>query len=407
MPNGVRVVHRQLASTRLVLCAVILDVGSRDEQPGQEGMAHFLEHMVFKGTHRRKAFHILNRVDSVGGELNAYTTKDKTVFHATVAAEYAPRALELLADITLNSIFPPAELEKEKGVVLEEIDMYRDDPEEAVFEDFDGVVYGSHPLGHPILGVKESVQSFSQADVQGFVAQHYTGSRMVVSVVGACTQRQAEGWVGRYFKGACATHTPAQRLPPVARQGVVVTQPRPIQQSHFILGGGAPTLQQPRLHAAAQLLVNYLGGPSMNSRLSLSIRERYGLAYNIQTFYQPLPDAGLWGIYAGCDPQSLARVRRLIDAELRRLTDAPLPAPALARMKRQFIGALLIGQESLFNQLIGQGKDLLDYGRPVALAEAIQAIEELTPEEMLATARALAAPQGGLNLLVLAAQPGA
>ncbi len=379
--NGLRVVHRAAAGTRLVHVALIFDVGSRDEGPAEQGMAHFIEHMVFKGTTRRRSHQILSRIDAVGGELNAYTTKEKTVFHATVTREHLERAVELLADIAFAATFPAAEVEKEKAVIGDEIELYRDDPEEAIFEDFDRHVFGRHALAHPIVGTKASIGAFSSSALRDFVRRHFGGGRAVLSVVGACAAEQVAELASRHLAHAPKSKRSAARRPPRPHRPSAREITRSIQQTHLILGGRAYGLRDPR-QLALQLLNHHLGGPTMNSRLSLHIRERHGLGYNIQSFYTPFVDGGCWGVYASVEPEALARLERLVRRELDELRRAPMSASAFARIRRQYMGSLIIAHEGHFNMMLAQGKDLLDFGRVVELEQVLAQIERLGPADL-------------------------
>lgn len=387
LPNGVRALHRPSTTTRLVHVAVILNVGSRDEGPTQHGIAHLLEHMAFKGTTHRKAFHVLSRIDSVGGELNAYTTKEKITYYATVTAEHLPRALELLADITFRPTFPAHELEKERTVIADEIDSYRDDPEEAIFEDFDQHLFPQHPLGHPILGTRASLAGLDRNALQQFYANLLAPGRIAVSVAGNATPRRVQTLVAKFFGAHTLAGSPVARSAPTQTLPAAATVGKPIAQAHYMLGGYAPAFTHAD-HPALGLLLHYLGGPSMNSRLSLAIRERYGLTYNIQTFHQPYTDSGLWGVYAGMEPASLPRVKRLIAKELEVLARTPLTPTAFHRIQQQFLGSLVIAYESLFHQMIAQGKELLDLDRWYTLDDVIATYQALTPADIQRVAAA-------------------
>lgn len=384
LKNGIRVLYRAVPTTRLAFCGLVVDVGGRDETLEQCGMAHFIEHMVFKGTRKRKAFHILSHIDSVGGELNAFTTKEKTTVHATITQEHLNRAFDLLSDIALNSSFPAPEIEKEKTVIAEEIDMYRDDPEEAVFEDFDALVYPNHPLGRPIVGYKHTLQRFSQQKLKAYVGTGWQPRNMIFSVVGNVQHAEVQQLAEKYFAGVGARtggKPQAKRTVPKASKPSLRVVERPIQQSHAILGGPAPALRASG-YFAFMLLQNHLGGPGMNSRLNLNIRERYGLTYNIQSFVQPYTDGGIWGVYAAMEPALRARVIKLAEKELRYFCDTLMGAAALARIKKQFIGQIIIANESLFAQMIGQAKDTLDFGAPILLDEIIRNIEAVTAQQI-------------------------
>lgn len=400
LPNGVQVAHRASTATRLVHVAVILDIGSRDESPRQQGMAHCIEHMLFKGTVRRKAFHILSRIDSVGGELNAYTTKEKTTYYATVTAEHLNRALELLADITFRPTFPPHELEKERTVIADEIDAYRDDLEEAIYEDFDSHLYGDHPLGHPILGSRETVGGFSSADLRAFHSSALRPGGVIVSITGAASEARVQRLIAQHFGGHVLQGRAGLRVPPPSRVASPLAVPRSTSQTHLLLGGHAHASNDPR-YPAFNLLLHYLGGPSMNSRLSLIIREKYGLAYNIQSNYQAFTDSGMWGIYAATDPRSYTRLQHLIHRELARVAEQPFSQAQLSRLQQQFIGSLVIAHESLFAQMIAQGKDYLDFGRTFSLDDIVTAYRALTPADLYAVAQERFAPEAMTQITYL------
>jgi predicted Zn-dependent peptidase len=384
LKNGIRVMYRAVPTTRLAFCGIVVDVGGRDETPEQCGMAHFIEHMVFKGTRKRKAFHILSHIDSVGGELNAFTTKEKTTVHATVTKEHVGRAFDLLGDIALHSNFPAAEIEKEKTVIAEEIDMYRDDPEEAVFEDFDALVYPAHPLGRPIVGYKDTLRNFSQQKLKTYVGAGWQPRNMIFSVVGNVTEAEVTRLAQKYFGQAAMRargHKLARRTTPRASAPILRVVERPIHQSHVIIGGPAPALRAEG-YFAFMLLQNHLGGPGMNSRLNLNIRERYGLTYNIQSFVQPYTDGGIWGVYAAMEPALRSRVIKLAEKELRYFCTTLVGTAALAKMKKQAIGQIVIANESLFAQMISQAKDTLDFGRPILIDEIIRSLEAVTPQQI-------------------------
>lgn len=377
LPNGIRVVHQYAPHTRAVHCGYIIDTGSRDDRKDQAGMAHFVEHMTFKGTAKRKMFHVLNYLDSVGGDVNAYTTREKTCLYASLMQEYFERAAELLTDITFSSAFPEKEIEKEKLVIADEIDMYRDSPDEAIIDDFDQMIFPDHGLGAQILGTKESIRSFDQASMRGYIQRHYTARRVVFSVAGNVTPERMERVIRRHLlplslpEGSLDRHAPEK---PSFRERSVGTH---TEQNHEVIGGRAYALRQGH-YAAFSLLNNLLGGQAMNSRLNLNIRERYGLSYNIQSFYTPYIDAGIWGVYYSSDPANMERIRNLVYKELRKLWEQPLGPVALSQAKRQLIGQLTLSHEHLLNQMLGMAKDVLDFGQIIPFGQHIAEIEALT-----------------------------
>jgi predicted Zn-dependent peptidase len=391
--NGLRLVHQPVHTTRLALVAVIVNTGSRDEAPAQQGMAHFIEHLVFKGTQRRKAFHILNRIDAVGGDLNAYTDKEKTVYYATVTAQHFERALDLLLDIAFRPTFDPHELEKEKQVIAEEMDMYADTPEESILEEFEAALYGSHPLGHPILGTKETLESFNRSDVLHFAEMQYAPQQVVVSVVGNITEREVKRLANKHLASISARSnaSPGPRLAPQTLPASNRETRRPIQQAHVVLGGASLPLRH-ELLPAFMVLNNHLGGSAMNTLLNLHIRERYGLAYSLGSFANHFTDSGAWGIHFACEQKSVSRLEGYVKRELDSLCRQPFTATRTHSIKQQFLGMLQISNESLYANMIAQGKDLVDFGNTIPLTETIRKVEAVTAAQLHEVAHTLMQP---------------
>lgn len=381
LANGIRIVHQEVSSTRLVHCGFILDIGSRDEREEQEGLAHFWEHMAFKGTKKRKAFHIINRLDSVGGELNAYTTKEKICFYASVLQQHWTKAAELLCDITFNSTFPPKQIEKERQVILEEMAMYRDSPDDAIQDEFDDLLFPGHSLGYNILGTEATVSQFTQEDFLTFVDQHLDTSRIVCSVVGNIS-----------FKKALRTLVPLlSAVPPASRKRQrksvngysprTTIQYKEITQAHCALGKPALALQDER-RFKLYLLNNILGGPSMNSRLNMALREKHGLAYSIESVYQPFTDTGYIGIFYGTEEKAGAKARRIVLREIRKIREKKLGTLQLHMGKEQTIGQMAMAEENYSGLMLVHGKSLLDKGRIESLEAIFKTIRSSTAEEL-------------------------
>ncbi|WP_375583677.1 M16 family metallopeptidase [Cyclobacterium xiamenense] len=381
LANGIRIVHQEVSSTRLVHCGFILDIGSRDEREEQEGLAHFWEHMAFKGTKKRKAFHIINRLDSVGGELNAYTTKEKICFYASVLQQHWTKAAELLCDITFNSTFPPKQIEKERQVILEEMAMYRDSPDDAIQDEFDDLLFPGHSLGYNILGTEATVSQFTQEDFLTFVDQHLDTSRIVCSVVGNIS-----------FKKALRTLVPLlSAVPPASRKRQrksvngysprTTIQYKEITQAHCALGKPALALQDER-RFKLYLLNNILGGPSMNSRLNMALREKHGLAYSIESVYQPFTDTGYIGIFYGTEEKAGAKARRIVLREIRKIREKKLGTLQLHMGKEQTIGQMAMAEENYSGLMLVYGKSLLDKGRIESLEAIFKTIRSSTAEEL-------------------------
>ncbi len=381
LPNGLRIIYIHVPYTRAVHCGFVIESGSRDDLSQEWGMSHFVEHMIFKGTRRRKTFHIVNYLEAVGGELDAYTTKEKTYLHASLVSEYFSRAVELLTDITFYSTFPEKEIVKEKRVISEEIDMYRDIPDEAIEEDFDLMIFPDHGLGHPILGTKDSIQQFTQTQLQDHIRRSFTSDRIVFGVIGNVTRREVMRVAGKFLTPLPLTTGTAARHWPEAEQLSGRTVAFDSDQAHVLIGGRACSVRDDR-HFSFMVLNNLLGGPAMNSRLTLNIREKFGLAYNIQSFYRPYSDTGMWGVYYACENASVDAIRRLVMKELKELREKPLGQVRLNQVKRQLIGQLTLGNEHLLNQMLGMASDLLTFEHVRSHQEFVQDIERLSAKDL-------------------------
>ena len=381
LPNGIRLLHQQVLHTKIAHCGFLLDIGSRDEAPHQQGLAHFWEHMAFKGTEKRKSFHILNRLETVGGELNAYTTKEKICFYAALLSTHFERAFELLTDLTFHSVFPERELEKERGVILEEMSMYDDAPEDAIVDRFDEVVFEEHPLGHNILGTRASVSGFTSADFRQFLREQVRTDRLVFSSVSNLSFAEVKRLADRYLAPLPARLGPRERRPFGDYQQKVQTETRPISQAHCLLGGPAFALHDER-RIPFFMLNNILGGPGMNSRLNLAVREKYGLVYTIDSTYSPYTDTGLFGIYFGTEGKQVKRTISLIQKELKTLREKPLTTTQLHNAKEQLMGQLAMSEESNSGLMQLLAKSTLDLGRIEPLTELFGRIRRVTATEL-------------------------
>lgn len=380
-PNGIRLLHKQVPHTKIAHCGFLLDIGSRDEGPHQQGLAHFWEHMAFKGTHKRKAFHILNRLETVGGELNAYTTKEKISFYATLLSTHFERAFELLTDLTFNSTFPGRELEKERGVILEEMSMYQDAPEDAIVDDFDAVVFGAHPLGVNILGTRESVSGFTSADFYAFYNENVRTDRLVFSSVSNLPFKEVKRLADKFLADLPARLGPRPRPGFAGYVRQMQLETRPISQAHCLVGGPAYPLADAR-RIPFFMLNNILGGPGMNSRLNLAVREKYGLVYTIDSTYSPYTDTGLFGIYFGTEGKQVKRTLGLVQKELKLLRDKTLTTNQLHVAKNQLMGQLAMSEESNSGLMQLLAKSTLDLGRVEPLSEIFGQIEKITAPEL-------------------------
>ncbi|MHA7100331.1 M16 family metallopeptidase [Roseivirga pacifica] len=387
LPNGIRIVHKEVPNTKIVHCGFILDIGSRDERENQLGIAHFWEHMAFKGTKKRKAFHILNRLDSVGGELNAYTTKEKICFYASALERHTDSAFELLQDITFDSIFPEKQIENERGVILEEMALYKDSPEDAIQDEFDNVVFGEHPLGQNILGTPNSVKSFRRADFQNFVKQNLNTERVVFSCVGGIPLKKVKRLAEKYFGKVPHFKAEKQRIAFGTYLPQTKVEERAISQAHCAIGSTAFELgHDDRLKFF--MLLNILGGPGMNSRLNLALREKYGFVYNVEAAYHPYSDTGLFAIFYGTEKSQANRSRRLVMKELKKLREKPLGTMQLHSAKEQLVGQLAMAEENNVNLMLMMGKSILDLERIESLDSIFKSIRSVTSTELLDIANA-------------------
>lgn len=374
LPNGIRVVHQRVPTTAIVHCGIILDIGSRDETAENQGIAHFWEHMAFKGTRRRKTLDIISSLDAVGGELNAYTDKEKIAFYASVRNEYFERAVDLLSDITFYSIFPEKELEKERGVILEEMAMYYDSPDEALQDEFEAVVYKNHPMGMNILGSIETVKSFRKKDFVSFFKNHIDTRRIVFSCVGNISLDVVERLARKYMDGFHAQHANGKRKKFTTYKPREEILRRTVKQAKCAIGSDAyPIHHENRI--PLYLLVNILGGPGMNSRLNLSLREKYGFVYSVDAHYIPYSDTGMFAVFFGTEPKQLDKCMKLVKKELDKFCQKPLTSRQLSAAKEQIKGQLAMSEENNLSLMLLMGRSVLLYNRVPRLEEIFEKID--------------------------------
>lgn len=381
LSNGIRLIHRPV-NANVAHCGIILNTGSRDENEEEWGIAHFIEHVVFKGTTKRKAYHILSRMEDVGGELNAYTTKEETCIYSTFLDKDYQRALELISDITFNSVFPEKELGKEKEIVLDEINSYKDSPSELIFDDFEELIFKQDPIGRNILGTPKHIKAFKRDDILNFLRNNYHTDQMVISSVGNIEFKKLIKIVEKHFGHIPGNIRTNKRVKPNSYIPRAQTLIKNTYQRHCILGNIAYDLNDER-RIPLSLLTNILGGPGMNSRLNLTLREKHGLAYNIESNYTPYADTGVFSIYFGTDKEYLDRCLRLIYKELDLLCTKKLGAGQLKRAKNQMIGQIAISSENNENLMLSVGKSFLLYNRVDSLKEIYEKVELITSEELL------------------------
>ena len=375
LSNGIRVVHQQLATTKIVHCGILLDVGSRDENTENQGIAHFWEHMAFKGTKRRRSYNIINSLDSVGGELNAYTDKEKVVFYASVRDQYFEKAVDILSDITFYSVFPENQIEKERGVILEEMAMYFDSPDESLQDEFEAIVYKDHPMGMNILGKPETVNSFRKKDFLSFVKKNVSTDKIVFACVGNISLDQVERLARTYFEGITSRKGKVRRKKFKLYNAQEQILRRTVKQAKCAIGRDAyPFKSENRI--PFYVLVNMLGGPGMNSRLNLALREKYGFVYSIDAHYVPYTDTGLFAVFFGTEPKQLNRCMSLVKKELNRFCEKPLTNRQLDAAKEQMKGQLAMAEENNLSLMLMMGRSVLDTGRVPSLEEVYNQIDE-------------------------------
>ena len=378
---------------------MFLEIGSRDETPENQGIAHFWEHMAFKGTRRRKAFHILNSLDSIGGELNAFTEKEKVVFYASVRQAFFERAIDIISDITFHSVFPAHEIEKERGVILEEMAMYRDDPDDTLHEEFEGMVFHRHSLGMNILGREETVQSFRRRDFTNFISQHINTPKIVFSCVGNISRERLERMARKYLEAI------PTRVGNAKRQGFRSYRPResglrcPVKQARCAIGREVYSLHHPS-RIPLYVLTTLVGGVGTNSRLNRVLREKYGYVYSIEAHYVPYSDTGIFTITFGTEPAQLDRCIRLVNRELKRVAEVPLGKRQLAALKEQIKGQLALAEESNLSLMLMMGRSILDFGRVPTLSEIYHKIDDITALKLQELAQEVFVPER-LSYLVM------
>jgi predicted Zn-dependent peptidase len=381
LANGIRLVHRPVNSPVAHL-GLFINSGSRDEQIGEHGLAHLIEHMLFKGTGRRKAYYILSRMEDVGGELNAYTTKEETCIHGTFFNNYYERAFELISDIAFNSSFPANELKKEREIILDEINSYKDSPSELIFDEFEELLYEGNPLARNILGSEEGLKLFTPDNIRNFIHRNYCTDQMVVSSVGNIEFKKLKKLFESYFavpimKPAHGRVSVSYNYKPVYRK-----LERNTFQAHCIIGNLAYKIDDER-RLALYLLNNYLGGPGMNSSLNLALRERRGYAYAIDSMYTSYSDTGNITIYYGTDKALVEKCRDIILKELQHLREKPFSQVRLQKAKRQVLGHIAISSENNENYMLSMGKSLMVFNKIESLDEIGRKVEAITSRQLL------------------------
>lgn len=381
LPNGIRLVHHQV-NGMVAHCGLIINTGSRNEKENEHGMAHFIEHMVFKGTQKRKAFHILSILDDAGGELNAYTTKEETAIHASVLKAEYEKAVDIISDIVFNSVFPLKEIKKEKDVIIEEINSYLDNPAELIFDDFEEIIFPGQAIGRNILGTQATVKSFTVKAVKEFMASNYETGEMVFCSVGNIPDEKVLRLFRKYFGSIPARSNPMAKIEIPAYKAVQVTKKMETYQAHCIMGNESFSIRDSK-RIGMFLLNNLLGGQGLNSRLNLSLRERNGLAYNVESNYNAYIDTGVFSIYFGTDFQNLDRSISITRRELERLRKEKLGPIQLSKAGKQLKGYLARSWENHESLMLSLGKSILVFDKVDTLDEICAKIDKLTASELI------------------------
>ena len=384
LPNGIKGIHRRVKSS-ITQCALVVNAGTRDERKDEFGLAHFAEHAFFKGTSHRKAYQVNCRLENLGGELNAYTTKEDTTIHATTLRGDFSKAVELIADVAFNSTFPERELDKEREVIVDEINTYKDSPADMIFDMFDDMIFAGSELGHNILGTKAALARYSTEHIKRFIQRTHTTDQMVFSSIGNLSVGAVQRVAMRYLAGQAATKRDFQRTAPAAVEPFEKCINKHTHQSHCIVGARAYDINAEK-RLPLSLLINFLGGPSANSRLNILLREKNGLSYNIEAGYTPYNDCGAVAIYFSCDHHNTDHCRELIHSELQALRSAPLTARQLSLTKRQFLAQMAISMENNEGYMLGAGKSYLVHDEIDTLEEVYKKVSAVTAEQIMEVA---------------------
>lgn len=381
LPNGIRLLHKPTSSLLSHAC-IIINTGSRDEMPGKDGLAHFIEHLLFKKTEKRSTNQILNRLELVGGDLNAYTTKEYTCIHASFLNSYLERTIELFQDLVFHSVFPLDELSKEKSVILDEIASYQDQPEEAIQDDFEDILFAGHPLGRNILGTTETVTALQRPDIINFLNTNYNTHEIIIGVLGNYDFKKVCKIFTKIYAGIPENKVSLNRSEPTNYLPKEHRIEKSISQTHCVLGNMAYSIHH-KHKTGLLLLNNILGGTGMSSRLNLQIREKYGIAYTIESNYTPLSDTGIFSIYFGTDAEKSNKALSLVHKELKKLRDNKLSRIALHQAKQKFTGLIALGEENRIGLIISMAKSLTDYGKADTLEEIYAKVNAVTAEQLL------------------------
>ena len=400
LSNGLRIIHLPSPSP-VVYCGIGVAAGSRHEMAGEEGVAHFVEHMSFKGTRRRSAIQILNCLESVGGDLNAFTNKEDTMFYAAIQKEHFLRAVDLLTDIVFCSQYPQHEVEHEVDVICDEIESYNDTPAELIYDVFENQLFKGHPLGHNILGTREQVQCFTSQHALRFTQRYYRPDNAIFFAYGDVNfTRLVKRLESRREEGGTMNEiTPVLDISPSSLLPLHSSNKQEHHQAHVMLGCQSFSYNDSR-RMPLFLLNNILGGPGMNARLNLKLREQHGLVYTVESSMASYSDTGVWSVYFGCDHHDVKRCIRLVRRELDRMMQAPLTERQFVAAKRQLKGQLTIAADNREQFALDMAKHFLHYGKERSLEEMIEQIDAITAPQLQDVAQQLFAPEHMQQLIL-------
>ena len=402
LPNGLRVIHLP-STSQVVYCGFGINAGTRNELPGEEGVAHFCEHTTFKGTERRRALTIINCLETLGGELNAFTNKEDTVYYAAILKEHFPKAVDLLSDIVFHSQYPQTEIDKEIEVICDEIESYNDSPAELIYDLFENIIFNGHPLGHNILGDAEQLRTYKSETAKSFTQRFYTPRNAVFFAYGDINFNSLVTMLKKATKGF------GEQNPIIGDADIAAPLPvytpltrcidKGTHQAHVMIGNRAYSVHDER-RIALYLLNNILGGPGMNARLNLSLRERNGLVYTVESTMVSYSDTGVWCTYFGCDPHDVKRCLRLVNKELQRVMEKPLTTSQLNAAKRQIKGQLGVACDNRESFALDFGKSFLHYGWEKDITDLFKRIDILTADNIQQVAREIFAPELLTTLII-------
>jgi len=391
LDNGMRVIHLP-SESNVIYCGIAVKAGTKDEQPGEEGLAHFCEHMSFKGTERRSAMQIINAIEGVGGELNAFTNKEDTVFYCAIQSKHFLKAIDVLTDIVFHSTYPQHEVEKEREVVCDEIESYEDSPAELIYDEIENILFDGHPLGHNILGTSKQVREYNREDVCRFTRRHYRPENSVFFVSGNINFKTLVSHLINLSPSKDTAfseiHIPNNALEYAAPKSREIISHRGTHQAHVIMGVRSYAAEDPR-RWALYLLNNIIGGPGLNSRLNLALRERNGLVYSVESSMVCYGETGSWCIYFGCDQSDIKHCLHIVRHELDKLMRTPLSSQQLKKAKQQIQGQLAIACDNREQFALDFAKNYLHSGKLRDLNNIMSHIEGLTSTTLQETAMQL------------------